>query len=117
MEGQVEACRHVKNWTANVRIRLPEATYNPIHVVYLEEVVEIEFGYILEDRLIMNVPLEQLNLDALRVVIILINTYEALRNLVGNRSHSDRQAAEAISYLIKHVKRQYHNHEWIWPTQ
>ena len=52
----------------------------------------------------MNVSLEQLNLNAFRIVIVLVNPDETGANLVGYRCYSDRQTTEAVFDLVKHVK-------------
>ena len=82
-EGQIIASRHVEDRTTNVCIALPEATNNPINVIDLKEVIEIEICDIFKYGLVMNVPLKQLNLDSLRVIIVLINLDEAFSDLVG----------------------------------
>ena len=86
-------------------------------MVDLEEFIELEFGDILQDSFVTYIPLEQLNLDSFGVVIVFINFDEAARNLVAHRGHSDRQAAEAVSYLVKHVKGQHHDHQWVGPAK
>ena len=58
MECQVEACRHVENRTTDVCIALPKGTHNPIYMVDLEEVIEVQFSDILKNSPIINVPLE-----------------------------------------------------------
>ena len=54
-------------------------------MVDLEEVIEVELCDILKDSLVMNVPLLQLNLDTLRVIIVLVDIYETFLNLVRHR--------------------------------
>ena len=116
MEGKVEASRHVEDRTTYVCIALPKGTHNPIYMVDLEEVIEVQTSDILKNWSVINVPLEQLNLDALRVIIVLVYPDEAGGDLVCYRRYSDRQTAEAVFDLVKHVKWQYHDHEGIRPA-
>lgn len=103
-ESQVIACRHVKDRTTDVCIALPEATYNTIDVIDLQKFIEVELSNVLKHGLIMNIPLEQLNLDSFRVIIVFVNLYKAACDLVSYRRYSDRQTAEAVFNLVKHVK-------------
>ena len=73
-------------------------------MVDLEEVIEFELCDILKDSLVMNVPLLQLNLDTLRVIIVLVDIYETFLNLVSHRGYSNRKTAEAVFDFVKDVK-------------
>ena len=105
----------VKYGTANISLALPDATNYAVSIINLQEGVNLQRTYQLEDSPTTPVFLLKQHLNFIRVVELIVDANKVVNNFTSHLFCSEGKASELCRHKVKNFDAEYHDHEWVRP--
>ena len=110
LKSQIVRGGQIKDRPTDIRLTVPHAGHDSVHVIYLQETVHFELCKVLEHCHTMHILLRQQRLYLVWFKEILIYRHEPLLNLILHKVDAEGQTPELLAHLHQNVGREHEPH-------
>ena len=116
LEEQLVAGRHAQEGAAHVELALPHLPDNPVHVLELEEIEQVQGCDLLEDRVgAIPAPLPQKNFCTIWQPVVIANRGEQFHELALDENDAQVETGELEANFVQDLGQLDHNHQRVGP--